>query len=229
MNLENNSMKSAVQTYVEEDTTKLIYDNEQLDKWHELINELSIQGQESVVSDKKSPIPFKWLNDSEMSIVKELCPTSVNFKHFDKTPIPLEILELISMAVREDYFTEIKIYYNEKDKDPFAIGTNETFALDEKNSYRSHYDKATFRTREEAEAYVKEKGYQDVEVNKRYSQDRNYAIGRWGDVKQSWDQLKKLAKKTYIARETADVNRRIKEAKRELEDLDSRVIQRFGV
>jgi hypothetical protein len=231
MNLENNSneMKSTVQTYVEEDTTTLIYDNEQLDKWNEIISELGIQGQESVISEGKSPIPFKWLNESEMNIVKELCPRDVDFKQFDKTPIPLAILELISMSVKEEYFQEIKIYYNEKDKDPFAIGINETYALDVKDSYRSYHDKATFRTKAEGKAYIEEMGYEDAEVNKRWGETKYYAIGRWGDVKQSWEQLKKLAKKHYKEFRVADVNKRIKEAKRELEDIDHQVIERFGV
>jgi hypothetical protein len=231
MNLENNSkeMNSVVQTYIEEETTTLIYDNEQLDKWNEMIKELGIQGQESVVSDSKSPIPFKWLNETEMNIVKELCPREVDFKQYDKTPIPLAILELISMSIKEDYFNEIKIYYNEKEKDPFAIGINETYALEEKDSYRDHKDKSIFRTKEDAEAYVKTMGYTDAKVSKRWGDTRYYAIGRWGDVKQSWDQLRKAAKKIFIGLKTADVNRRILEAKRDLEDLDHKVIERFGV
>ena len=42
MQLQNNSseMKTVVETFIIEETADLIYDNEQLDKWNELVDKL---------------------------------------------------------------------------------------------------------------------------------------------------------------------------------------------
>jgi len=50
MNLSNNSneMKTVVETFVVEETASLIYDNEQLDNWNSIVEELGLKGQASI-------------------------------------------------------------------------------------------------------------------------------------------------------------------------------------
>ena len=122
--MENNSieMKTQVQTYIIEETQELIYDNDQLKKWNELISDLGLKGQTTIVKEKKSPIPFLCMNQVQKGIFKCLCPAGVKVCEYNLTPIPVEILDLIALSKKENYFQEIEIWYDEKQKDPACIG-----------------------------------------------------------------------------------------------------------
>lgn len=118
----NQSMSTVVETFYVEETTNLIHDNEALAKWNEKVEELQLKGQTAVVKNEKSPIPFLWMNSAIVSTFETLCPTKVDIKKYDKTPIPIELLETVSLCVKEDYFDCIKVWYNEAQKDPVIVG-----------------------------------------------------------------------------------------------------------
>src|SRR5688572_22578206 len=124
MNLENNSseMKTVVETFVIEETAELIYDNEKLDKWNELVGDLGLSGQTKIIKPTKSPIPFMHLKTSMKNVFEVLCPRKVAVEEYDVTPIPLEILELVALSKKEGYFTSIEIWYDEKSPDPVCVG-----------------------------------------------------------------------------------------------------------
>lgn len=115
-------MATVVETFYVEETTNLIHDNEALAKWNERVEELGLQGQKQVVKTDKSPIPFLWMNSAVVSTFETLCPTKVDISAYDKTPIPLELLEVVSLCRKENYFDSIKVWYNEKQKDPVIVG-----------------------------------------------------------------------------------------------------------
>lgn len=123
-------MKTVVETYIIEETQELIYDNEQLDKWNSFVTELGLSGQQTIVKDKKSPIPFLWMNTSLINVFTELCPRKVEISKYNKTPIPVEVLSLVSLSNKEGYFDKVEVWYNDKDPDPAVIG----YSYDSANS-----------------------------------------------------------------------------------------------
>lgn len=118
----NQSMATVVETFYIAETVNLIHDNEALAKWNDKVTELGLQGQTEVVKTDKSPIPFLWMNAAVISTFQVLCPTKVDIKVYNKTPIPVELLEVVSLCVKENYFDAIKVWYNEKEKDPVIVG-----------------------------------------------------------------------------------------------------------
>lgn len=116
------SMKTEVETYIIEETQELIYDNEKLDQWNGLVNELGLQGQAKVIKADKSPIPFLWMNTTLKKTFEELCPTKISIETYDKTPIPVEALSMVALSKREGYFDKIEVWYNDKNPDPAIIG-----------------------------------------------------------------------------------------------------------
>lgn len=118
----NKSMATVVETFIIEETSELIHDNEKLEQWNLRVDELGLQGQKSVVVVGKSPLPFLWMNTALVSTFETLCPTKVDIKKYDKTPIPVEILDLVALSVKEEYFYKMEIWYNEKDLDPVCVG-----------------------------------------------------------------------------------------------------------
>lgn len=116
------SMKTVVETFIIEETQELIYDNEKLDQWNNLVTELGLTGQTKIVKADKSPIPFLWMNATLVSVFTELCPCKVLVTDYNKTPIPVEVLSLVSLSVKEKYFEKIQVWYNDKNPDPAIIG-----------------------------------------------------------------------------------------------------------
>jgi len=229
MNLENNSkeMKTVVETFVMEETVELTYDQESLDKWNAMVEELGLEGQEKVISPEKSPIPFMYMNQTLIEVAKTLCPRQVTVKSYDATPIPLDILELVAMSTREKYFTMIEIWYDEKSKDPFAIGITDRFSVREKDSYKTLEEHGRFRTAEDCKAYIKEHSLTGT-CEKAWGETKHYLIGKWADVKMNFDQLTAKAKKRYISEESLRYERQMKEAKRGLADVQLTAEEKFG-
>jgi len=116
------SMKTVVETYIIEETQELIYDNEKLDQYNSLVAELGLTGQTAIIKKEKSPIPFLWMNQALVKVFEELCPSKTLVEKYDKTPIPVEALSLVSLAVKEKHFDKIEVWYNDKSPDPAIIG-----------------------------------------------------------------------------------------------------------
>lgn len=135
------SMKTVVETYIIEETQELIYDNEKLDQWKNLVAELHLTGQTDVVKPEKSPIPFLWMNDSLQKTFEELCPRKIIVELYSKTPIPVEALSLVALSKNEGYFDKIEVWYNDKNPDPAIIGYKYTRGEGdwEKNYYAERY------------------------------------------------------------------------------------------
>lgn len=116
------SMKTEVETYIIEETQELIYDNEKLDQWNDMVKQLGLTGQNKVVKTEKSPIPFLWMNQSLIKVFEELCPRKTKIEEYDKTPIPVEALSMVALSKNENYFDKIEVWYNDKSPDPALVG-----------------------------------------------------------------------------------------------------------
>jgi hypothetical protein len=221
----NSSEKTVVTTYIVEETAELIYDNEKLDKWNDLVSQLNLQGQTKIVQKDKSPIPFLHMNSKLVNTFLELCPRTVDVGAYDVTPIPVEILDLIALSMREGYFTKIEISYNDQKPDPICVGVNQKWILHHKNTY-NEIEGYEFRTKKDAIACIKENGL-DADAYCRSWEDVKYLIGRWGDENKPLKQLQQEAYDSYVVKEKASKELEIKKMQRELEDLNNTALIRF--
>lgn len=115
-------MKTVVETYIIEETKELIYDNDKLESWNKHVEALGLVGQSKIVAGEKSPIPFLWMNTALINVISELCPTKKAIEVYDKIPIPVEILDIVALSVREGHFDKIEVWYNEANPDPAVVG-----------------------------------------------------------------------------------------------------------
>lgn len=224
MNLLNNSneMKTVVETFVIEETAELIYDNDKLDKWNELVTELGLEGQTRIVAKEKSPIPFMHLKRSMVNVFKCLCPKRVEVKNYNVSPIPVEILDLVALALRESHFDKIEIWYDDVNPDPACIGIKY-------DTWYGHKDdgglEGTFKNKSDAQKHMNEMGW--TKRTPYPSDETFYLLGKWADVKHSFDELKEMATKRFIASAEHALKQKIKEAERNLSDLQSEAFGRF--
>ena len=121
------------------------------------------------------------------------------------------------MAQKEEYFHGIQIWYDEEDPDPVIIGLVGKWDI-MKDSYSYYEDEndnyVNFETKEEAEKFIKDnagKGEDGKDFTLRLDTTKKYLIARWGDVKQSFQELKQRAVERYITTNSARYQEQIKE------------------
>ena len=220
----NNSeeMKTQVQTYLIEETKELIYDNEKLEEWENLVKKLGLEGQTNIQKPTKSPIPFLCMNDIQINIISTLCPRHVEIDEYNLTPIPVELLEMVALSMREEYFQRIEIWYDEKEKCPAVVGiTGHFYESSWHNDSNESLKGQEFNSVSEAiDAGAKHVNFHEV---------GKYLIGKWADVKEDFVQLAQRAKERFCMTERTNQERIIKDAKRKLEDLNIESFQKFGV
>lgn len=110
------------ETFLVEEVKELIYDNEQLEEWKNKCNELGLENQLALAQPDKSPIPFECMNTVQERVYQTICPAAEVYKDYKRTAIPLEVLSLIALAEKENYFDLIQIWYDDKAPDPIAVG-----------------------------------------------------------------------------------------------------------
>lgn len=214
-------MNTQVETFIIEEVESLIYDNEKLDKWNSIVENLELQGQRNIVKPDKSPIPFLNMNADLINVFNTLCPRSIDIKNFSVTPIPVEILDLVALAVREKYFNNIEVWWDDKTPDPVVVGMTGHW------EERMWYEDSNKSLKDRFES--KEEAISAGAKHPSFSETGKYLIGKWGDVKHSFETLKDMARKRFIAMESIEFKRKIKEAQRGLDDLEQSAYDRFGV
>jgi hypothetical protein len=189
----------AVQIYQNEELNDIMFQVEALDEWKELASSLGLDKQTDFLQSAESPIPYPYINTSMEITFKTLCPRIVNFKQYDKTPIPLEVLKQIALSVNDNHFQEIQIWYDDKTPDPFAIGVSERYYV-----YNSRYNRmkdengkdVLFTSKVQAKNYAETIGF---DFNGVGNTDRKlYLIARWADELRPLNELKNLAKERLI-------------------------------
>lgn len=221
-------MATVVETYLVEETVDLIYDNEKLDKWNELVSELGLTGQNAIRCPEKSPIPFMPMNQQLYTTFETLCPRKVSIDKYNASTIPVEILDLVRLSNKEQYFGGIEIWYDEQQKDPVCVAYSGSWRIQDGNR-NFHKDQTGFRTKELCEQYISEHEYENCTPYD-MTWGRNYwLIGRWADVKQSFAELKARAKERFIFEKKTNLLQEIKKNQRELDDLESSADLSFGI
>jgi len=220
----NNSkeMNTIVETFIIEETAELIYDGDKLTKWNSLVNELGLQGQSNINTPEKSPNPFMHMKNNMVNIFDCLCPKRDSVENYKTTPIPLEILEIIALAKRENYFDEIQIWSDDKAPDPACIGVVY-------ETWYAHTNegglKGSFKTKAEAQIKMENEGW---DKRKPYPTNPTfYLMGKWADVKHSFDELKQMAVKRFQEFEGNKLKHEIVKAQRALLDLETLAFEKF--
>lgn len=219
--LNNASMKTVVETFIIEETQELIYDNDKLDQWNKRVAELGLTGQTKIVAPEKSPIPFLHMKAPLVRVFETLCPRKVSISEYDKTPIPVEILDLVALSKKEQYFTGIQIWYDDETPDPVCVGL-----VEEYYTYSAGYNRIqSYKSKGEAEAAkLADSKVKDFSTNLLAT----YLIGRWADVKASLEELTARAKKVFIANSLNEYSLKIKKFQRYIDDLELEANKRFG-
>ena len=190
-----------VENYFNQELSDVIFEIEALDTWKELSEQLGLEKQLDFVKGKESPLPYPYLNESMIRIYSTLCPRKVDFKKYDKTPIPLEVLEQIALCVKEKYFNQIEIWYDDKTPDPVVVGIICKYYTYNKEGKRTE----DFNTKVEAEIN-KGNGWSvyETDINR-------YIVARWGDVLRPLRELKDLAKERIIDKFASELKKEITE------------------
>jgi hypothetical protein len=215
-------MKTVVETFIIEETAELIYDNEKLDQWNAHVESLGLVGQKQIVKPEKSPIPFMHLKTSMVAVFETLCPRKVAIEQYNITPIPVEILDLVALSKREGYFEEIHIWYDEKSPDPVCVGTTCSYYTYSKTYNTLKSGLTLEQAKQEKEMFPDEvSGYNTT--NRTY-----YLLGKWADVKHSFEELMKMAAIRFMQEKGAELKKTIKEAQRSLDDLEVLAFEKFA-
>jgi hypothetical protein len=219
--LNSKEMKTFVETFVVEETAELIYDNEKLDQWNEYVAMLGLKGQEKIVMKDKSPIPFMPLKSSMVNVFEVLCNRKESVENYNVSPIPVEILSLVSLSKKEGYFEKIEIWYDEKAPDPVCIGITGYWYQPTWGSDRNkELDNCRFKTKQECK---------DAGATSTYFEETGkYILGKWADVKHSFDQLKAMAVKRFTAERTNELKKQLKDVQRRIEDIETEVFDKFN-
>lgn len=212
--LQNNSneMKTVVETFLIEETVELIYDNDKLEQWNKRVDELGLSGQRAIVKPDKSPIPFMHMKRSLINVFTCLCPMKIDIKNYNLTPIPVEILDLVSLSVRECYFNRIEVWYDDQKPDPAVVGYTKKWG--ETNNF--HYN-----SKEEAALAL------NKEIGNYNYQENYYLLGKWADVKHSFEELTNMAIKRWKTEDKAKLEKKIKDSQNRIDDLDTHANEIF--
>lgn len=112
----------AIETYLIEDSEKMIAEPEHLEEWTKTVEELGLDGQKGLAREDKSPVPFPMMNEGMKRVYKTLCPQQTRVKAYSNSTIPLRVLSLIALSEREKYFNKIEIWDDQESPDPIAVG-----------------------------------------------------------------------------------------------------------
>jgi len=229
--LENNheSMKTVVETFLIEENIELLYDNDKLQKWNERVVELGLSGQTQIVKPTKSPVPFMHMKTSLREVFNTLCPAHVGIKDFNITPIPLEILDLVALSEKEQYFSNIEVWYDDKNPDPVCIGIIENWILHDKGTYNITKGTPHFTSKKDAENYVLINTLTAEPYHYSWGGDEKYyLIGRWADVKRPIMELKQMAIDRFVEEQGELLRKTLKDTQRKLDDIESEAKAKFN-
>lgn len=210
----------AVQIYQNEELNDIMFQVEALEEWKSIAGELGMDSQLGFISKAESPIPYPFINESMQRVFKTLCPTSVDFRKYDKTPIPLEVLKQISYSVKENHFKEIQVWYDDKSPDPFVIGIDKRYyAYDRKYNSMKGADNVDmlFDTAEQCKDYAATIGFDCYGTNPAFT--NQYLIARWGDEIRPISELKELAKDRLIEKYGSELKNEIENKTQSLKKL----------
>lgn len=213
-----------VQIYQNEELNDIMFEVEALDEWKNLTAELGMEKQLGFVTKAESPLPYPFINESMDRIFTTLCPRKVDFKEYDKTPIPLEVLKQISFSMKEKHFNSISVWYDDKSPDPFVVGlSTKYYCYDRSYKHLQGEDKkdVLFDSEKEAKEYAQVVGFDYYGTSTSFRHE--YLIARWGDEIRPIPELKELAKGRLLEKYGAELKNEIEEKSQALKKINENV------
>lgn len=95
-------------------------------EWLEKVKALGLEGQSTLMAeDEKSPVPFMRMTAGHVRLFTALCPKRVDITAFSVEPIPMEALALVGLALTEQHFDTLEVWYadGQATTDPVVVGT----------------------------------------------------------------------------------------------------------
>lgn len=222
-------METTVQIFKDDDIMGTVMDTSETERWHTLVKLTGLRGQNAVVEADKSPVPFVLLNDRFTKVLETLCPRAVPVAEYDKSPIPLKVLETIKFVLDAGFFTKLEVWYDDKSPDPFLVGKINrnrvknwfyapTYTIPDKAIQGKYLDGLTTAECNTVHADAIE----SVEVGK-------YLVARWGDEARTLIELTEMAKDRFRKMEIARLKQEVARAERALLDVDYNISELFPV
>jgi hypothetical protein len=118
----------AVEIYLEPELEEMVGSVEVTEEWKQLAEELGMEGQLRLITPKsgeesdKNPSPYIHMNAKAERVFAILCPEVVDYKKYDKSTIPRDVLREIALAEKEKFFDKICIWYDDASPDPLVVG-----------------------------------------------------------------------------------------------------------
>ena len=118
----------AVEIYLEPELEEMVGSVEVTEEWKQLAEELGMEGQLKLITPKsegeenKNPSPYIHMNAKAERVFAILCPEVVDYKKYDKSTIPRQVLREIALAEKEQFFDKICIWYDDASPDPLVVG-----------------------------------------------------------------------------------------------------------
>lgn len=120
-----------IKLYREPENEHLILDEEGLKEYHALTKELGIPE----VKPDKVPNVYQPLNTAQSRILQALCPAAVKLEAYNKSTIPVEVLQTIKFAKDMEMFDWMEVWYDDKNPDPIIIGKSFRTPTDREKGY----------------------------------------------------------------------------------------------
>ena len=126
-------METKIFLIKEHETT--LFEPSEIEQWKTLVNELGLVEQERLIKQDKSPLPFSLMTEAEDTIYKKILPQQEDYKKYSTEAIPLQVLDVIALCLKEQYFDKIQIWYNRNNPDPIVVGRTYTNENARTNDY----------------------------------------------------------------------------------------------
>jgi hypothetical protein len=98
------------------------------EQWYSLCVELGLNKQAALADNSnelKAP-PYMFIDPKTERIIKLICPVGVDYKEYNQSTIPTDVLEEILKCKTNGWYEAIQIFYDNKSPDPFVIGILKT-------------------------------------------------------------------------------------------------------
>jgi hypothetical protein len=103
---------------------EILEQTEAAEEWYGLCVELGLEKQAKLAekSDEMKAPPYMFVDPKTSKIIRTLCPRLVNYRDYDVSTIPLDVLQEIQKCEKNGWYQKIQIAYDDKSPDPFVIG-----------------------------------------------------------------------------------------------------------
>lgn len=190
-----------VEIYFEKELSDIVFEAETLAEWKAINEELGLQGQIEFAHGTKSPIPFPFMNKKMQNICDILCPTRMDIKDYNKSPIPIEVLKQAKFTMNEQHFGRLSVLYDDKSPDPFLIGEVgyfEGYFKDANNNdirvaSEGKKEFSTYLEFQQASEIIRATCTGSKYREPSFYPKEKYLIARWGDQLRDFKELTKLA------------------------------------